>query len=95
MERSGAWVILLAGSLCFPLAAQTESGLVRVPFVGCKSDGQMGPRNAPEGTVALVAASKEAASRLAYYQAEGDFGVLAQGDGPVSGCMDPEVIGYT
>ena len=77
MERSGAWVILLAGSLCFPLAAQTESGLVRVPFVGCKSDGQMGPRNAPEGTLALVAASKEAASRLAYYQAEGDFGVLA------------------
>ncbi len=77
MKRSGAWVILLACSICCPLAAQSERGLVRVPFVGCKSDGQMGPRDAPKGRTALVVAGKEVPSRLAYYQAEGDFGVVA------------------
>jgi len=49
--------------------------LVRVPFVGCKSDGQVGPLPAPKGTEKVVRIDAGTAQRLAYYRA--GLGVLA------------------
>ena len=48
-----------------------------VPFVGCASDGQVGPKQAPHGKIKKVPFSAELASKLAYYQAEEGSGVLA------------------
>jgi hypothetical protein len=48
-----------------------------VPFVGCKSDGQVGPLDAPKGKSKRVDASAEIARRLAYYEVEGGLSVLA------------------
>jgi hypothetical protein len=50
---------------------------VRVPFVGCASDGQAGPAKAPQGTSKVVATSPEIALRLAYYKAKYGSGILA------------------
>jgi hypothetical protein len=50
---------------------------VRVPFVGCNSDGQQGPQATPKGTAKLVQMDARAAKRLAYYQAENPPSVLA------------------
>jgi hypothetical protein len=50
---------------------------VSVPFVGCKSDGQMGPLKAPAGKSRVVPVARLMASRLAYYMAEDGVGVLA------------------
>jgi hypothetical protein len=49
----------------------------RIPFVGCKSDGQTGPVEAPNGRAKVAQISAEAAQRLAYYESEQGFGVLA------------------
>jgi len=57
-----------------PSAATQKSS---VPFVGCPSDGQVGPRKAPQGKNRMVAVSPKVAQRLAYYKAEEGFGVLA------------------
>jgi hypothetical protein len=48
-----------------------------VPFVGCKSDGQVGPLDAPTGKNKLIPIAPELAQQLAYYQAEDGPGVLA------------------
>jgi hypothetical protein len=48
-----------------------------VPFVGCKSDGQGGPLEAPKGKSKILPIAKEKAQRLAYYKAEQGVGVLA------------------
>lgn len=69
MRISLAVLVLLYSSA---LVAQT----VRVPFVGCDSDGQVGPYGVPKGTDKVVQISRRAAQRLAYYQAFG-YGVLA------------------
>ena len=56
-------------------AAATAAGPARVPFVGCPSDGQLGPQPAPrEGRVPAQPARN--AAQLAYY-ASRDLGVLA------------------
>jgi hypothetical protein len=47
-----------------------------VPFVGCKSDGQVGPLDAPKDKSRAFPVSSEIAERLAYYQAEDGSGVL-------------------
>jgi hypothetical protein len=57
----------------FPLFAQT----VRVPFVGCASDGQTGPMGAPQGVNQDVRIAASAVRRLAYYKAAVAPGVLA------------------
>jgi hypothetical protein len=62
--------LALIGAACAP-ASQTSD----VPFAGCPSDGQMGPRAAPaSGPVPRV--DVRAASRLAYYRSD-HLGVLA------------------
>jgi hypothetical protein len=65
------------------LPAQTTRGVNKpergsvVPFVGCKSDGQVGPLEAPKGKSKVFSIGKEKAQRLAYYKAEEGVGVLA------------------
>ena len=49
----------------------------RIPFVGCKSDGQGGPVSAPRGLSKIVHIKAKVAQRLAYYESEKQFGVLA------------------
>jgi hypothetical protein len=51
-----------------------------VPFVGCKSDGQNGPEEAPSGSPEVVLISAQDAQRLAYYKSKETFGVLAPRD---------------
>lgn len=55
----------------------TPTAVNQVPFVGCASDGQTGPRAAPTGKSKVVAISPAAALRLAYYKAQYGPGVLA------------------
>ena len=57
-------------------AATTKTGSL-VPFVGCKSDGQSGPEDAPGGQPVLLPVPAKAAERLAYYKSEQGIGVLA------------------
>jgi hypothetical protein len=76
-------LILAAITISLPscLFAQTKSQHtakeVRVPFVGCASDGQAGPLAAPKGGDRVVQINAKAAQQLAYYQAERGLGVLA------------------
>jgi hypothetical protein len=60
-------------------SAQTDSPKLsaRVPFVGCSSDGQTGPVDAPTGKSRAFPLSAKTALQLAYYQTENGFGVLA------------------
>jgi hypothetical protein len=60
-----------------PAGVPTSAASVRVPFVGCASDGQAGPQAAPTGSSKAVAISAAAGQRLAYYKAEYGTGVLA------------------
>lgn len=54
-----------------------QPSLSRVPFVGCKSAGQLGPLDAPTDKSKIVPLAAELAQKLAYYQAERGSGVLA------------------
>lgn len=56
-----------------PVSTRTS----RVPFVGCKSNGQTGPVAAPEGESKVVLMDAKAARELAYYASKKEFGVLA------------------
>jgi hypothetical protein len=58
-------------------APPQKESLPRVPFVGCKSDGQEGALDAPTGSNQPVNVSAEQAQQLAYYKAEYGQGVLA------------------
>jgi Double zinc ribbon len=60
-----------------PRSSGQEHPAARVPFVGCSSDGQVGPVAAPTDTVKVVQIDGRAARRLAYYKAESSSGVLA------------------
>jgi hypothetical protein len=80
------YLVLTALGICTPISlfAQTRSGesnpkapIVRVPFVGCPSDGQLGPKPAPrDGDVAVRLKTVEA-KMLAYFKSEVCGGVLA------------------
>ncbi|MGC2253442.1 MAG: hypothetical protein WA563_02805 [Candidatus Acidiferrales bacterium] len=48
-----------------------------VPFVGCKSDGQVGPEDAPTGKSIRLPIASEVAQRLAYYKSQRSLAVLA------------------
>ncbi len=58
-------------------AALREQRSARVPFVGCKSDGQSGPVEAPVDEGRTVTVDADAEHRLSYYESETGFGVLA------------------
>ena len=57
--------------------APSKEPSVSVPFVGCKSDGQVGPQDAPTGKRHAVSIPAEAAQQLAFYQSQYGHGVLA------------------
>ena len=57
--------------------AQSTPGTLQVPFVGCKSDGQVGPLDPPKGAASGIKLPAEVANQVAYYKAEDGFGVLA------------------
>lgn len=73
-RKSPKRVIFASVCPCFPLFAQQGHS---VPFVGCKSDGQQGPVDAPHGESKVVPVTAQAAQRLAWYQADPGLGVLA------------------
>ena len=72
---------LAGGSALLSQTATVGAGkpdaTAQVPFVGCASDGQVGPLKAPTGLPMAVTIPAETAHRLAYYKAENGFGVLA------------------
>ena len=74
MQRAAS----VLSSVVAVLAAQ---GLIfayeSVPFVGCKSDGQTGPQEAPHGTTVRVATGRSTARELAFYESAQGLGVLA------------------
>ncbi len=57
--------------------AATVPASVQVPFVGCPSDGQLGPIPAPKHKIRSVPVTAKAAVKLAWYQASYGQGVLA------------------
>jgi len=62
---------VLIAMFLFPASAAT------VPFVGCPSDGQVGPDPAPRGKPVAIALDPKIAVHLAFYQSKYDEGVLA------------------
>jgi hypothetical protein len=68
-------VVILAVCARPSLIAQ-PAATVSVPFVGCKSDGQTGPMDAPKGKAKSVSMSSEVAQQLAYYESAEGLGVL-------------------
>ncbi len=50
--------------------------LVAVPFVGCRSDGQLGPQPAPRKPREIIRVPGKAAGELAFYESD-EMGVLA------------------
>ena len=79
--RTLAFLLLLAGYVLLlgcPGIQGQEFRAVRVPFVGCASDGQNGAEPPPNGAARLILIDANAAERLAYYEiAYEDQGVLA------------------
>jgi hypothetical protein len=75
------WICLIAADPALPsqigdVSTSRHTSTVMVPFVGCKSDGQLGPLEAPAGRTESLSISTGAAY-LAYYKAKNGFGVLA------------------
>lgn len=64
-------------SSLFAATASPQAVGAQVPFVGCKSDGQVGPLKAPVGKSKTVLIDAKSAQQVAYYKAEDGFGVLA------------------
>jgi hypothetical protein len=58
-------------------SARPQKLNVRVPFVGCESDGQVGTLKAPSRESKVVPITIDVASRLAFYKSEQGVGVLA------------------
>ena len=75
--------IVFALCIQLSLVGQERSGpaspeQILVPFVGCASDGQTGPQEAPKGKNKSVSISSRAVSKLAYYSSfPQGIGVLA------------------
>lgn len=75
-----AFAIWLPTSLLaqtIPDGTNAKTSVVRVPFVGCPSEGQGGPNPAPKRAGKEVVLDAGAARRLAYYESESSWGVLA------------------
>jgi len=62
--------------LILQFALIAANAQVKVPFVGCAVDGQIGPLPAPVGSPKRVALPPRTASQLAYYETIGGLGVL-------------------
>lgn len=62
-----------------------QSAATTIPFAGCKSDGQLGPRPAPKGRPHPVKLSAAVGGQLAFYSS-GDVGAIAPRGWHGSGC---------
>ncbi|QEE29984.1 hypothetical protein FTW19_19575 [Terriglobus albidus] len=105
MIRFTTLLLALLTGITFPLAAQNQQAAgrsVRVPFVGCKADGQGGPKDAPTGKPIDIVLPADLSGNFAYYKGEDGFGVLGpkgwncfQIYGPNGGSLfvTPEPIG--
>jgi hypothetical protein len=66
---------------CLVLASCAQTAEQKVPFVGCRGDGQTGPVDAPSGDAQTVTLDADTARELAFYQASnnlaGSLSVLA------------------
>lgn len=77
MTRHRVLAQVAALALSAPCTLLPQTSTISVPFVGCPSDGQAGPVEAPKGTDIVVNATIGAASKLAYYSSRPPAGVLA------------------
>jgi hypothetical protein len=59
------------------VTASPQRTAVSVSFIGCASDGQVGPQEAPKGTSTSVPISLKEAHKLAYYRSAQGVGILA------------------
>ena len=71
---------IAAGLLCLVRPAIAAPADATIPFVGCKSDGQTGPRDAPTGASKTFPIDGRVAQQLAFYKAETGQGVLGPRD---------------
>ena len=69
----GGIFLAVVAAIAVPVVGQGAS----VPFVGCRSDGQIGPLDAPTRENKTVSIGSQSARRFAFYQAANGFGVLA------------------
>jgi hypothetical protein len=60
-----------------PLSSDEKTPISRVPFVGCKSDGQVGPVPPPTEVEKTVELDPSVAQKLTYYESGVSRGVLA------------------
>lgn len=67
--------MILAFGAQLPLVAQRKT--IPIPFVGCKSDGQVGPQPAPKGTSISLPVAETVSQPLSYYESAQGLGVLA------------------
>jgi hypothetical protein len=51
-------------------ATPTSPSRIAVPFVGCRSNGQLGPVSAPNGKAMALPIAPAAAQRLTYYKSK-------------------------
>ncbi len=59
----------LMSGIGFTTSAYANASAI-VPFVGCKSDGQVGPQDAPTGKPQIITISPQLAQTVAYYKAQ-------------------------
>jgi hypothetical protein len=76
-KPAGAPASASASSAASAASAAAAAITTTVPFVGCASDGQVGPQAAPTGGPKSVTMDAAAAAKLAYYVMENGPGVLA------------------
>ena len=69
--------LLLLCCLCAPATAVPLAAQITVPFVGCASDGQVGPLDAPTGSPVALSIAPAVAASLAFYKPENGIGILA------------------
>jgi hypothetical protein len=72
-------IVLILGAITVLTFANTEPAWAQtsdIPFVGCKSDGQVGPQDAPPKASNKPRVLAQHASKLAWYESE-ELGVLA------------------
>jgi hypothetical protein len=77
MPAAKAAVIFVLAIFARVSLAQERQPRASIPFVGCESDGQVGPVKAPTGKSPATLIAPETAQRLAYYKADATLGVLA------------------
>src|SRR5258706_8228370 len=72
-ERPRMRTVLLGAAVTVALYGGTAPRIQRetVPFVGCPSDGQMGPIAAPTGAPKVVELDAATAREIAYYSGDG------------------------